>query len=238
MSEMLARALRLLLRNPILLVPGIVLAAVGVAIEALGSALMTHYALVSNGSADAVAALQAFGALAIFVVSAGVSLVQMMMVTAMAGAAWEHGSTSLLVGWDALRHRFVASALAAAMLLMLGFFAAALSPATFFVPLIIYGVLFIYTMAGVVIGGEPPIHGLIASCRLATANPGPTVVVIVLIAAIAFGGAALGALVAEISQPAGWLLAGLLQQVIIAYATLAITGEYLKLASAAPPDGL
>jgi len=238
MIAMLARAFALLLRNPILLVPGIVLAAFGVLVEALGSAFMTNFALATNGSADVIYALQTFGALAIFVVSAAVSLVQMMMVTAMAGAAWEHARTSLRVGWDALRHRFVPSALAAAMLLLLGICAAALSPATFMVPIILYVLLFIYTMAEVVIGEQPPIRSLVASCRLAMANPGPTLVVVGLILVISLGGAGLGALIAQASQLAGWLVAGLLQQVIIAYATLAITGEYLQLASAAPPEGL
>ena len=78
----------------------------------------------------------------------------MMVVTGMAGGAWAHGSTSLRDGWAALAHRLGAAAIAGALLLGVGFCAAALSPVTFMVPLVLYTLLFIYTMAAVVIGGH------------------------------------------------------------------------------------
>jgi len=225
------RAWALLARNPILLVPGIALAVVGSLVDASGSALIAHYSLTSAGPPEAIAAMQLFAALAIFVVSAAVSLVQMMAVTGMAGGAWEHGRTSLRDGWAALAHRLPAAAIAGIVLLLLGFCAAALSAATFMIPIVVYALLFIYTMAAVVIGGHPPIRSLLESCRLAMANAGTTVVVVGLVLVLALVAAGLGGLIGRFSPFAGWLVAGLLQQVIVAYATLVVAGEYLKFAS-------
>jgi hypothetical protein len=225
------RAWTLLVRNPILVVPGIVLAIVGSAIDAAGSQMLARYALTTTGTPDTVEAMQAFAAVAIFVVSAAVSLVQMMAVTGMAGGAWEHGRTSLRDAWDAFAHRLPAATLAGALLLILGFCAAGLSPATFMVPILLYVLLFIYTMAAVVIGGRSPVRALIESCRLALANAGTTFAVVGLILVMALLGAGLGAVVGRWSPLAGWLVAGLLQQVIVAYATLVVAGEYINLAS-------
>lgn len=235
MGVIFSHAWVLLVRNPILFVPGIVLAIAATAIDAIGSATLSRYALTTTGTPDTIEAMQVVAALAIFVVSAAVSLVQMMAVTAMAGGAWEHGHASLRDAWEAFAHRLPAAALAGAMLLVLGFCAAALSPATFMVPILLYVLLFIYTMAAVVIGGHPPFAALIESCRLALANAGTTVVVVGLILVMALLAAGLGGMLGRWSPLAGWLVAGLLQQVIVAYATLVVAGEYLKLASD-PPD--
>lgn len=224
-------AFALLTRNPIIIVPGIVLAVLGSLVDAFGSTMLSGVAVTSIGSPDALAAMQVVTALAIFVVSAALSLVQMMVVTGMAGGAWAHGSTSLRDGWDALAHRLPAAAVAGVLLLAVGFCAAALSPVTFMVPLVLYALLFIYTMAAVVIGGHPPIQALIESARLALRNVAPTLMVVGLVLVMALGGAGLGGLIGRSSPFGGWLVAGLLQQVIVAYATLVIAGEYLKLAS-------
>ncbi|HVA28372.1 MAG TPA: hypothetical protein VNF68_09340 [Candidatus Baltobacteraceae bacterium] len=226
-----AHAWKLLARNPIIVLPGVVLAIVGSLIDAIGSSLLARSELTVTGTAATIAATQLFASIAIFVVSAALSLVQMMVVTGMAGGAWAHGSTSLRDGWSALAHRLPAAALAGALLLVLGFCAAALAPATFVLSIVLYALLFIYTMAAVVIGGHPPIKAIIESARLALANARPTVAVVGMIFVIALVAGGLGGLLGQRWPFGGWLVAGLLQQVIVAYATLVIAGEYLKLAS-------
>ena len=224
-------AWKLLARNPIIVLPGVVLAIFGSLIDAIGSGILARSEATVTGTAATIAATQLFTSIAIFVVSAAVSLVQMMVVTGMAGGAWAHGSTSLRDGWSALAHRLPSAALAGALLLVLGFCAAVLSPATFMLPIVLYALLFIYTMAAVVIGGHSPIQAIIESARLALANAGPTFVVVGMIFVIALAAGGLGGLVGRWSAVGGWLVAGLLQQVIVAYATLVVAGEYLKLAS-------
>ncbi|MGC2129995.1 MAG: hypothetical protein WA629_07865 [Candidatus Aquilonibacter sp.] len=229
-----ARAWALLMRNPVILVPGIVIGVLIVVIE-LGFRLLAESPVVTiagNGSADAAAATESITALTQFLISLGLALSQMAYVTGMAGAAWKHGRTSLSDGFDAFANRFAPATGAAFLLLVMGLCAAVLAPVTFGVTLLIYALFFIYTMAAVVIGERPPVAGIVESASTALANLLPTFAVVVLIAVIAAAGGWLGSLAGRVSDLAGWLVAGLLQQVVVAYASLVIAGEYLKLTHA------
>jgi hypothetical protein len=62
----------------------------------------------------------------------------------------------------------------------------------------------------------------------------PTLAVVALIAVIAILGGWLGSLAGRASDAGGWLVTGLLQQIIVAYSSLVIAGEYLKLTHPSP----
>jgi hypothetical protein len=213
-----ARAWTLLVRNPVILVPGIVAAglqtAASIASQALSDELLLLGVLVT--------------------VTLAISLAQMAYVTGMAGAAWRHERASLGDGWNALAHRWVSVAAAVLLLLVIGFCASALALTTFGVSLVAYAVFFIYSIAAVVIGERPPIAGIIESASTALANFVPTVAVVVLIALIAALGGWLGSLAGRISDTGGWLVTGVLQQVIVAYSSLVVAGEYVKLTHPPP----
>jgi len=210
-------SLALLVRNPVIVLPGIIVGAVAAGAEfAVVTLALPDWLLLG----------------AIYLVALLLALVQMAYVTGMAGAAWVHGRTQLRDGWDALTHRGVAAAGAGALLLLIGFCAAVLAPATLFVTVLAYAVFFIYTMAAVVIGGKAPIAGIVESAATALRNPLPTIGIVLLIAVIAALGGWLGTLAGRLSDVAGALVAGLLQQVIVAYASLVVAGEYLKLTKA------
>jgi hypothetical protein len=115
------------------------------------------------------------------------------------------------------------------LLVAIGFSATVLAPATFGVSLVACAVFFIYTLAAVVIGERPPIAGIVQSAATALGNFIPTLAVVALIAVIAVLGGWLGSLAGRVSDAGGWLVTGLLQQVIVAYSSLVIAGEYLKL---------
>jgi hypothetical protein len=224
------RAIDLLVHNWVLIVPGLVLAVVGSVLEILVvNEIFGRLAITGNGSADAAAAIQAFGAIVGFMVAIAVATVQMAYVTGMSGSAWQHGRASLRDGWDALAHRWLHVAAAFTLLLVIGFCAMVLSTVTFFVPTLVYAVFFIYTMAAVVIGGKDAIGGIVQSAQIALANLLPTVAVIALICLLAVIGGWLGNLLSHFSAFAGWLVAGIFQQVTIAFASLVVAGEYLKL---------
>ena len=214
-----AHAWSLLVRNPVIVLPGIVL---GIGAAAAEEA-------VQFVSFDVYPWL---GALAAYALGLAFALVQMAIVTGMAGSAWRHEVTSLRDGWQALAHRVLPAAGAVALLLLIGFCAAALSPATLGVSLIAYAILFVYTLAAVVIGERPPITGIVESASTALKNILPTVGVIALIAVIAALAGFLGSFAARFSDVAGWLISGLIQQVVVAYAALVVAGEYLKLTHA------
>ncbi|HTU70373.1 MAG TPA: hypothetical protein VMF11_08615 [Candidatus Baltobacteraceae bacterium] len=211
---MIGRAWVLLVRNPVILVPGIVIGGISAGAEfGLDALPMDRWV------AD----------FALFIVTLALALAQMAYVTGMAGAAWRGGIATLRDGWEALKARTASVAGAAALLLIIGFCAATLAPATFAVTLLAYALFFIYTMAAVVIGGRSPVAALVESASTALANVLPTLGVVALIVVIAIAGGALGSLAGRFSQLAGWLVAGLLQQVIVAYASLVVAGEYLQL---------
>jgi TM2 domain-containing membrane protein YozV len=206
----------LLVRNPVIIVPGIVIGVLAAAAEEA----------VEFFTADA---FSYFGDIAIFAIALALTLVQMAYVTGMSGGAWRHERTSLRDGWEALAHRALPAAGAGALLLLIGFCAAALAPATLYVTLIGYAIFFVYTMAAVVIGDRAPIAGIVESANTALKNVLPTIGVIALIAVIAAIGGWLGSLAGHVADVAGWLLSGLIQQVVVAYASLVVAGEYLKL---------
>ena len=211
-----ARAWTLLMRNPVMLVPGIVIGGLQTAASIAAQALTDELLLLG----------------ALVTATLALSLVQMAYVTGMAGAAWRHEHTRLGDGWSALAHRWTSVLAALLLLLVIGFCASALAVPTFGVTLIVYAVFFIYTLAAVVIGERPPIAGIVESASTALANLLPTVGVVALIAIIAAAGGWLGSLAGRVSDLAGWLVTGVLQQVVVAYASLVIAGEYLKLTRA------
>ena len=97
------RAIDLLAHNLVLIVPGIVLAVVGTVLEiVVVNVIFGRLKITGNGSPDAAAAIQAFGAIVSFTVAIAVATVQMAYVTGMSGGAWQHGRASLRDGWDAL----------------------------------------------------------------------------------------------------------------------------------------
>ncbi len=223
-------AWELLARNWVLVLPGLVIAVLSAATQfVFVVVILGTYVITGNGSEDAIVASRAGVAIAIVIITIAFALAQMAYVTGMAGGAWQHGRTTLRDGWKALTRRFSPIVLAAALLFLIGLCAAVLSTVTFLVPLIVYAVFFIYTMASVIIGGRGPVDAIAESARVAMRNFWPTVGVVVLIAVTSAVGAWIGDLLGHVSAFAGWLVAGVLQQVIVAYASLVVAGEYLKL---------
>jgi hypothetical protein len=133
------------------------------------------------------------------------------------------------MGGKPWRIRLWPAAGAAALLLVIGFCAAALAPFTFGITLLVYAVFFIYTMAAAIIGERPPIAGIFESASMALANVLPTLAVVALIAVTAALGGWLGWLVGRVSELGGALATGLIGQVVVSYASLVVAGEYLKL---------
>lgn len=232
-----ARAWTLMLRNPLIVAACIVTGLLAAGAEYLTNQMMSSYAVSGNGSRDALAAIDALTKIVAFVVTLAVSLVQMGFVTGMAGAAWRTGRATLADGWSALSHRLLPLAAAVVLLFIMGACAAVLAPITFYVTLIAYAVFFIYTIAAVVIGERPAIAAIVQSASIALANIAPTLGIVAIVGAIVVAGAYLGHLAGGVNAQAGWLVDGLLPQIIVAYVTLVVAGEYLNLASSPPSSG-
>lgn len=224
------RALALLARNWFIIVPGLVLGILGGALNyALLVSVLGAYTVTAGTSADSSAILHAVQALIGLAISVLVAIVQMAYVTGMAGGSWEHGRASFRDGWGAFASRALPLIAAMFLLFVLGFCAAALMAPTIYLSVLAYIVFFIYTFAAVIIGGDGPIEAIVESVRLAFSNFWPTLAVVGLIIAISWIGAGIGSLIDRVNPFAGGIVADILAQVIVAYATLVIVGEYLKL---------
>ena len=225
-----ARALSLLARNWFIIVPGLILGLVGGGLHYLiVVAFLGSYALTAGTNADASAILRAAEVLAGLAISVLIAIVQMAYVTGMAGGSWEHGRASFRDGWAAFAGRGLPLLLAMFLLFVLGFCAAVLIAPTMYLSLLAYIVFFIYTIAAVIIGHDAPIEAIVESVGLAFANFVPTLAVVGLIVAISWLGAGIGDLIDRVNPLVGGIVAALLAQIIVAYVTLVIVGEYLKL---------
>jgi hypothetical protein len=154
---------------------------------------------------------------------------EMAYVTGMAGAAWKDGTAHLRDGYEAFEGRGAQIFVAILVLSAVGFVAALLAPFTLLLSAAAYAIFSIYTMAAVIIGKRSAFEAIAESCRLAWQNFFPTLAVVVLVVLVALAGGFLGGIVGRLLPVVAGLLAAVIQQIVVAYATLVITGEYLKL---------
>lgn len=222
-----ARARELLLRNWIIVLPAIVIGFVTnfAAAVLAGASDMSLSDFNSSGPAMfeayltsmILAAIQIFG-----------SVLTIAVTTGMAGAAWSKGTATLGDGFSAFaRHPWSATG-AILLMMVLGFVAGALIIPTFFISVIAFAIFFIYTMAAVLVGEKPPVDAIVESCTIAAANLRTTVLVVLLIFAVAVAAFVLARLAGAIPL-AGPLLEAILMYSVVAYGTLVIVGEYLQL---------
>ena len=94
-----------------------------------------------------------------------------------------------------------------------------------------------YTMAAVIIGNRSALQAVAESCRLAWRNILPTLVVVTLVVIVAVAGSWLGGTLGRLVPNIAQFLEAVVQQIIVAYASLVIVGEYLKLREPAPDAG-
>lgn len=156
------------------------------------------------------------------------ALVAIAFTTGMAGAAWERGTAALSDGATAFRREGLQVLAALVLLFVLGLVASALVVPTFGISVLAYMVFFIYTMPAVVVGDRPATEALIDSIRLAARNLGTTLLVVILIVALAVAGGFIGSAAGRIPF-LGDVVAWLIMEAVVAYATLVVVGEYLKL---------
>jgi len=172
--------------------------------------------LSSNGSADALAAIQTFRLLIAFGVALAVA-------------------NALAVALLMVDRRRIASALVVAFLsLVVGWCAAALSVVTFLVPLLAYGVLFLYALP-IVAAGSAPLRGVVESAALGLRDARYTAPLVIGLIVAWMVGAFVASRLGAWSDIGGWLLLGVVQQASVAYVTLKVARRY---ASAGVESGL
>jgi hypothetical protein len=153
------------------------------------------------------------------------SILSIAYTTGMADAAWRDGRARFSDGARAFRRDAGHVLVAMLLLLAIGFVAAVAAPYTLGLSLFVYMFFCIYTMAAAVAGERPGVLALRESIDIAFARPLTTLLVVAGIVAIAF---AMGLLAEVLGRTplVGPLVSGVVVQIVIAYATLVVVGEY------------
>jgi hypothetical protein len=236
MSEVFRGAWVLLRRNPIIVVPSIIVALVSAALE--------HVLSVSGvASWDFFANLDAQGTGAFWmflgtIVELGIrilgALVAIAFTVGMAGAAWSNGRATLADGLAALRRDWFQALLALGVLFLIGLAAAALLVPTFGISVLLYMVFLLYTMPGVIVGDRSATEATIESIQLAARNFGVTLAVVLLIVVLAIVGGIAGDALGRVPL-LGTIIDWIVMEAVVAYAMLVVVGEYVRLPKSFTP---
>jgi hypothetical protein len=235
MKDVLGRALALLQRNLIIVVPSLVIGALAAGVAAvLANAGWLSWGFFGDLNAQGPGAFWLFfGTIVAFGLRILGALVSIAFTTGMAGAAWSRGKATFGDGFAAFKRYGVQVLVALFLLFLIGLVAAALVEPTFGISLLAYMIFMIYTMPAVVVGDRPAIDALMESMRMAARNFGVTLGLVALIVVLAVAGGAIGDAAGNVPY-LGEALSWILMEVVVAYVTLVVVGEYVKLQDGGP----
>jgi hypothetical protein len=160
-------------------------------------------------------------------------LVTQVCTTAMAGAAWQRGVASFADAAQSFRDdagRIIATAIG---LVLLGIVAVALAITTFGISLLAFYVLTLYAMPAAILAKRPGFSSISDSFRIAAHRFVPTfaIAIVLLAVRLVFELVGMFFLYAPLVGP---IFTACIAQVVIAYATLVIVGEYRNLTAVRP----
>lgn len=230
MSEIFGRAWQLLLRNPVIVLPSILVGILSaVAAYVLTASGISSWAFFGNLDAQGAGAFWMFlGTIVEVGLRILAALVAIAFTTGMAGAAWISGRATLADGLAAFRRDGVQAFLALVVLFLVGLAAAALVVPTFGFSVLLYMIFMLYSMPAVVVADRNAAEAIIESIQLAARNFGVTLVVVLLIIVLAVAGGFIGDALGQVpmlGEIVGWIV----MEAVVAYAMLVVVGEYIKL---------
>ncbi len=230
MTDIFGEALLLLRRNIIIVVPSLIVAlASAIAAYALSAAGYLSWQFFGDLNAEGPGAFwQFFGTIVALGLRILGALVAIAFTTGMAGAAWEHGTATLSDGLAAFRRGGLQLLVALAILFLMGLAASALVVPTFGISLLAYMVFMIYAMPGVVVGNRAAQDAIVDSVRMAASNFWVSLVLVLLIVVLAAAGGLVGYVAGQIPF-LGEAISWIVMEAVVAYATLVVVGEYMKL---------
>jgi hypothetical protein len=225
----------LLTRNWIIIVPGIVIGLIVGIVNDLLVPPQTYGDPTTNiGATSQHAASVVSGTIASIVSIAGFVITQCYTV-GMAGAAWARGRTTLGDGAAALREDAGHVLVAAIGLFVLGIVAVVLVPFTLFLSLFVYYLFMLYVIPAAVVGNLPGMKAIGESVAIARSKFGTTLLIGIVLGAIALLGNVI-ALIFAFAPLLGPIISALITEIVVAFASLVLVGEYLNLrGTSAPP---
>lgn len=218
-----SRSWDLLMKNGVIIVPGLI---IGFVVGVIDYFLAPHTEYIAGYGGTWWSSASA-SVLLVLVTLAGFILAQC-YTTGMAGAAWQRGTTTLADGTRAFE-RDAANVLVAIIGLMIALVVAiVLSFATLGIAGLLYFYFFIYTFPAAIIGERPGFAAMGDSFRIAARRVAPTLIVTIMIAVIVVIGRLIGMALGFVPL-VGPVVGAIVIQLILAYVTLVVVGEYLAL---------
>ncbi len=225
-GNMFSRSWQLLSSNWIIIVPGLIIGVLAGVISAF--AMPAGSQLTYDPYSGIPVAVNPLTMLLGPVITTIATILAITYATGMAGAAWRTGKATLNDGTTAFQRDGLNVFVAMIGMLVLGIIAAALTPFTLGISLLVYAVFFLYTMAAAVVGEHPGLQALKESALIARQSLLTTFIVVLLIGVISVVAGLLGASLSFMPF-IGPIAAEVLQQVVVAFVTLVVVGEYLRL---------
>lgn len=217
-ESLLARSWRLLNANWQIIVPGVVIGlCAGIVIGLLALAGQQRDPSTPNAFAPIAALLSS-------VVWVLASILSLAYTTGMAQAAWTTGKASYDDGRRAFRENGVQVFLALIVLTVLGMVALLLTVPTLGLSLLAFAFFFLYTITIVVVYDRTAFDAIGESCRFAARNFAATLLIVVVMAALAFA-AFMPMVLLAVVPLAGPVLSAALVQAVAAFFALLLVGE-------------
>jgi hypothetical protein len=236
-ESVFSRAWALLTNNWVIILPGIV---IGIAVG-LARALLAPTAFVDDGSGIPVATVStnAFSGALLGLIALIGYIATIAYTTGMAGVAWVRGTTTLGDGTRIFERDFTRVLLLAVILFVLGIVAVALSFVTLGLAFVAFYLFTLYAMPSAIVGDRPAMDAIRESFALTLARFVPTLIIAIVIFALSVAGRFIGALF-HFTPLIGPIVTAVITQIVVAYATLVVVGEYLNLQQAGriPPSAV
>ncbi len=238
-ESVFSRAWDLLQRNWIIIVPGIV---IGIIMGILRTVLTPAPMVYTTVGGTTVVSHNIGASLLSGVILACLGLLAFVATqaytTGMAGAAWMRGKTDLADGAAAFQRDAGNIIVTLIGVIVLGIVAAILAIPTIGLSMLVFFLFLLYAFPSAIVGERPGFSAISESFRITMARFVPTLILGILIFIMSFIAGLIGAALHFIPF-LGPIVGQVLVQIVVAYTTLVVVGEYLNLraAGAVPPAG-
>jgi hypothetical protein len=228
LENVFTRSWQLLTRNWIIIVPGIVVGLIVGVVTDLVAPPHTHGDPTTTGGVVSHGLVGVVGSVIAGAVGIAGFVITECYTVGMAGAAWARGTATLADGANAVRDD-AANVLGAAVgLFVLGVVAVLLALPTIGISLLVFYLFMLYALPAAVVGGRGGFAAIAESFAITRAKFGTTLLIGIVLAVISlFGG--LVALVFAFAPLLGPIVASVISQIVVAFSSLVLVGEYLNL---------
>ncbi|MGH7716020.1 MAG: hypothetical protein ACREML_08495 [Vulcanimicrobiaceae bacterium] len=218
------RSWELLKNNGVIIIPGLI---IGFVLGVIDYFIAPHTEYIAGYGVTSWWAAASASILLVLVNLAGFILAQC-YITGMAGAAWQRGTATFADGTHAFERDASNVFIALIGLFIALIIAAILALPTIGISALLYFYFFIYTFPAAIIGERPGFAAMGDSFRIAARRVAPTLIVTIMITVILWVGHLIGAVLHFIPL-VGPIVAAIIIQLVLAYVTLVVVGEYLAL---------